>query len=190
MSSAPPPKATTAYFLFASDQRPQLKAAQPHLKVTEVAKHIGELWKALSAEDKAVREGARLGWHSMRGCEARAQTTPSPTLHLQVYDARSKAQTEAWKAYVAAQPAPSPAEGASEDELGGGGGAGGEDAGATSLPISRVKRIIKLDPSVGNVGREAGFLITVATEMFLEALGAQALEVAKVRRVGACRRRW
>ena len=54
-AAAPPPKATTAYFLFSNEQRPLVKADQPGLKITEVAKAIGERWKALTSEEKAVR---------------------------------------------------------------------------------------------------------------------------------------
>jgi DNA-directed RNA polymerase I subunit RPA43 len=52
-------KGTTAYMLFGEEQRPsitaKLRADAPDGKVavTVVAKAIGELWKALSDEEKA-----------------------------------------------------------------------------------------------------------------------------------------
>ena len=59
-----------SYMLFSADQRPQIKKDFPDLKITEVAKKMGELWKAV---DEKVREG------SMN--DAPALTIPL-TLHL------------------------------------------------------------------------------------------------------------
>lgn len=59
-------KGPTAYMLFSEEQRPEvlakLRAEAPDGKVavTAVAKAIGELWNALSEEDKAaVKERAQ-----------------------------------------------------------------------------------------------------------------------------------
>jgi Skp family chaperone for outer membrane proteins len=41
-----------AYFIFAYAMRPKVEAENPDMKVVEVAKHIGELWKGMSAEQK------------------------------------------------------------------------------------------------------------------------------------------
>lgn len=41
---------TTGYMMFANEKRSSV--AQPGLKVTEVAKKLGELWRALSDEEK------------------------------------------------------------------------------------------------------------------------------------------
>ena len=41
-----------AFFLFSGDMRPKVKAENPDMKVTEVAKHIGELWKNISDKEK------------------------------------------------------------------------------------------------------------------------------------------
>ena len=116
--------------------------------------------------------------------------TPAPP---QAYEARAKAQAEAWRAYVAANPAAAAAAAASSSAGGGGGGGGGGSDGgggfdaSTALPVSRVKRLAKLDTATGAIGREAGYLLTVATEMFLEALGAAARGVARVSGGGARR---
>lgn len=48
-----PKKPLGAYFLFQADMRPKVKADNPDLKVTEVAKKIGELWAAASDKEKA-----------------------------------------------------------------------------------------------------------------------------------------
>jgi hypothetical protein len=41
-----------AYFLFSGDMRAKVKADNPDMKVTEIAKHIGELWKNISEKEK------------------------------------------------------------------------------------------------------------------------------------------
>ncbi|PSN45523.1 hypothetical protein C0J52_13177 [Blattella germanica] len=41
------------------------------------------------------------------------------------------------------------------------------------LPISRVRSIMKMDPEVHIAGQEAVFLITKATELFLESLAKE-----------------
>ncbi|XP_071444282.1 DNA polymerase epsilon subunit 4-like [Hetaerina americana] len=42
------------------------------------------------------------------------------------------------------------------------------------LPITRVKHIVKMDPDVNNVTSEAIFLISKATELFIESLAREA----------------
>ncbi|SMR58200.1 unnamed protein product [Zymoseptoria tritici ST99CH_1A5] len=49
-----------------------------------------------------------------------------------------------------------------------------EITGAVSLPLARVKKIINTDPDTGNCSNNAAFVITVATEMFLQHLVSQA----------------
>jgi len=51
-----PKRPTTSFFVFSSEQRPLLKVTQPDLKVTEVAKEMGRLWKAMDAEDRKKYE--------------------------------------------------------------------------------------------------------------------------------------
>jgi len=48
-----PKRPQTAYFLFTAAERAAVKAAQPELKVTQIAKELGKRWKALSDADKA-----------------------------------------------------------------------------------------------------------------------------------------
>ncbi|KAG0257022.1 hypothetical protein BG011_004207 [Mortierella polycephala] len=52
--------------------------------------------------------------------------------------------------------------------------------GVTQLPAARVKRIIKEDKDVQMVSNDAVFLISVATEMFLESFTARAFNLAKL----------
>merc|ERR1719456_263890 len=49
-----PKKALSAYFMFLADKRETMKAEYPTLKITELGKKAGELWKALTEEEKAV----------------------------------------------------------------------------------------------------------------------------------------
>jgi len=48
-----PKRPQTAYFLFTAAERAAVKAAQPELKVTQVAKELGRRWKALDEAAKA-----------------------------------------------------------------------------------------------------------------------------------------
>jgi hypothetical protein len=41
-----------AYFLFSNDMRAKVKADNPDMKITEIAKAIGELWAKASDKDK------------------------------------------------------------------------------------------------------------------------------------------
>lgn len=128
-----------------------------------MAKAIGERWKALTAEQKAQ------------------------------YEVLAKAQSEAWKAWVSTNPEAAAAMSSSKSKDSGGKGRGpaaNEDAGdgsddggmdtATQLPPSRIKKIAKLDETCGNLGKDAAYALTLATELFLEALGEEALAVATV----------
>lgn len=47
-----PKRPLSAYFLFANDMRPKIKADNPDFKITEVAAALGELWKKTSDKDK------------------------------------------------------------------------------------------------------------------------------------------
>ncbi len=52
---------------------------------------------------------------------------------------------------------------------------------ALTLPPSRIKRIAKLDADVGTVSKDATFAMTLATELFIGALAAEAADLAKLR---------
>ncbi|KAK5136576.1 hypothetical protein LTR08_002590 [Meristemomyces frigidus] len=57
-----------------------------------------------------------------------------------------------------------------------------EVTGTVSLPLARVKKIIHTDDDIGNCSNNAAFLITVATEMFLQHLVEQAYNIVKSER--------
>ncbi|KAF9142568.1 hypothetical protein BG015_000750 [Linnemannia schmuckeri] len=56
----------------------------------------------------------------------------------------------------------------------------GTAQGVTQLPVARVKRIIKEDKDVQMVSNDAVFLISLATELFLESFTAKAFNLAKI----------
>merc|ERR1712080_91735 len=49
----PPKKARGAYILYTMDARPQVVAANPEMKVTEIMKVLGSQWRDLDDDDKA-----------------------------------------------------------------------------------------------------------------------------------------
>ena len=46
-------RSPNAFQLFSKEQRPKLKQSEPDLTFGQVGKRLGEMWKALSDEDKA-----------------------------------------------------------------------------------------------------------------------------------------
>ncbi|KAL2754370.1 hypothetical protein ACRALDRAFT_2043370 [Sodiomyces alcalophilus JCM 7366] len=57
-----------------------------------------------------------------------------------------------------------------------------EVTGQPALPLSRVKKIIGQDPDIGLCSNNAAFIITVATEMFIQHLAGEAQNMAKLDR--------
>ena len=53
---------------------------------------------------------------------------------------------------------------------------------STSLPIARVKRIIKADEEIENLASETDFLISAAAEFFLKSIAEQTLTQSKLGR--------
>lgn len=47
-----PKRAPSSYINFANSKRAEVKEAHPGLKVTEIAKKLGEMWRGLSDEEK------------------------------------------------------------------------------------------------------------------------------------------
>ena len=54
------------------------------------------------------------------------------------------------------------------------------DPNALGFPLARIRKIVKLDPEVSVVNRDALLYITKAAELFLEKLGVEAVRVANV----------
>lgn len=51
-----PKRATTSYFFFCADKRAEVKQANPDMKVTEIAKELGRMWKEDFADEKSRRK--------------------------------------------------------------------------------------------------------------------------------------
>ncbi|ORZ26258.1 histone-fold-containing protein [Lobosporangium transversale] len=69
---------------------------------------------------------------------------------------------------------------ASASALGGSALYSGKAKGVTKLPAARVKRIIKEDKDVQMVSNDAVFLISMATEFFLESFTKKAFNLARI----------
>jgi histone H3/H4 len=87
------------------------------------------------------------------------------------YEGLHDAEKAAYEAALAARPEPAVGAGGEGEEE-------EEEEGGSSLPLSRVKRIIKLDPDISRVTGDAAFLIATATELFLSLLTREASAVA------------
>ncbi|KAL1877840.1 hypothetical protein VTK73DRAFT_8367 [Phialemonium thermophilum] len=57
-----------------------------------------------------------------------------------------------------------------------------ETTGQTQLPLTRVKKIVAVDPDITVCSNNAAFVITLATEMFIQYLAAEAHQCAKLER--------
>ncbi len=51
-----PKRPPSAFFIFCSDHRPNLKGENPNLTIGEIAKKLGELWAKQGAKDRAPYE--------------------------------------------------------------------------------------------------------------------------------------
>ncbi|KAF2672243.1 histone-fold-containing protein [Microthyrium microscopicum] len=51
--------------------------------------------------------------------------------------------------------------------------------GAVSLPLARIKKIINVDDDISNCSNNAAFIMTIATEMFVQHLTERAYEMVK-----------
>ncbi|KAJ1914600.1 hypothetical protein H4219_004709 [Mycoemilia scoparia] len=62
----------------------------------------------------------------------------------------------------------------------GGGGGGGGPTGTTHLPAARVKKIVKEDRDIVACSQDALFLISKATELFIESLMHESFEFSRL----------
>jgi hypothetical protein len=49
-----PKRAMSSFMFFANAKRPEVRSAHPDLKITEVGKKLGEMWKQLEDTEKKV----------------------------------------------------------------------------------------------------------------------------------------
>lgn len=57
-----------------------------------------------------------------------------------------------------------------------------EATGQTQLPLTRVKKIVAVDPDINVCSNNAAFIITLATEMFIQHIAGEAHNMAKMDR--------
>jgi uncharacterized protein (DUF736 family) len=67
-----PKRPQSSYFLFMGSVRSSVKAENPHYTIGEIAKHIGAMWKQLSARERAPfeKEAAKLKEQYLRDIAA------------------------------------------------------------------------------------------------------------------------
>lgn len=151
----PVKKARTAYFIFADEKRAEIQAAHKGEGVAAQARATGQLWSALSAEQREI--------YQKRAAEERDRVAKE------------------MEALRAAGMLPQPSSSSAAD--GGsatGGGVGSVDNSTFFLPVARIRKISKLDPEVRGVSKEAMLLIAKSSELFLAKLGSDAVNVAQV----------
>jgi len=52
-----PKRPMSSFMFFANEKRPELRAKFPDMKITDIGKKLGELWKDVTADDKTRFEG-------------------------------------------------------------------------------------------------------------------------------------
>merc|ERR1712025_1541784 len=76
-----PKKPLSSYFLFTADKRDEMKAKYPDLKVHEIAKKLGEMWKNMedkSKYEKQAEEAKSAYQEAMRNYQPSGGTGKSP----------------------------------------------------------------------------------------------------------------
>ncbi len=136
--------AKSAWMLYTADARAAMKIEQPSLKVTEQVKLMSEQWKGLSDEarqpylDKAAADKERYQADKAVVAEAQARHATREAKHL-----KKKGEGGGEGKMVARGPREL------SDEM--------------LFPLVRIRRIMKLDPEVKNVSKDAAVLVAKAT---------------------------
>lgn len=180
----PVKKAATAYFLFSSDRRTQVRAQvcsfqydvhglycigslslfvphasryhqNPGASVAVIAKELGKIWNTLSDEEKQPYN------------ELAATERERVAQELNVWEKEYAEYEEKLKAWKEA------------------GGVLDEEPVAASFstnlvfPVARIKKIAKLDPEVRGISKDALLLITKCAELATARLGTETVRVAR-----------
>jgi DNA-directed RNA polymerase I subunit RPA43 len=151
---APAKRAPTAYFLFADSVRDAVRAdlqggdAAAKVSVAAVAKGVGERWKALTDEDKAV------------------------------FKAQAAERAEALRAEAVAAAGAGGGEGGADGPPPADTTADAPAIPGSSLPLSIVRRVMLVDPEVKRVSAGAARAAAAAVEGALAGLAATAAAVA------------
>jgi hypothetical protein len=69
----------SSYFAFVKEKRPEVVAKYPNLKVTEISKKLGEMWKSVSpAEKEAYKAIAAKSSGSSSSSKKKGAASPKP----------------------------------------------------------------------------------------------------------------
>ncbi|TFJ84584.1 hypothetical protein NSK_004049 [Nannochloropsis salina CCMP1776] len=154
LSAAKPVPAKSAWMLFTAEARELLKKEQPSLRVTEQVKIMSEQWKTL--DDEARR----------------------PFLERAANDKeRYQEEKLRWEGNQAAKAVPKGGKELRKDVE-----AGRRLADEMLFPLARIRKIMKLDPEVKTVSKEAALLVGKATELFLDMIGEESHKASGRRR--------
>jgi histone H3/H4 len=153
---APPPrlcrpiqKARTAYFIFADEKRAEIAARHPGEGVGAVARETGQMWAALTEEEKAR-------YHQQSAQEKERVAAELEEAYNNNYlpdDSAALTTTTRNPATV-------------------------HSSSSLQLPSARIRKICKLDPDVKGISKEALLLITKSAEVFTKRLGSETVRVA------------
>jgi histone H3/H4 len=142
-------KARTAYFIFADEKRAEIAARHPGEGVGAVARETGQMWAALTEEEKAR-------YHQQSAQEKERVAAELEEAYNNNYlpdDSAALTTTTRNPATV-------------------------HSSSSLQLPSARIRKICKLDPDVKGISKEALLLITKSAEVFTKRLGSETVRVA------------
>lgn len=151
-------KGRTAYFIFQNEKRPEVmeefasSSSETKASVTNVAKRIGQLWANLSTEDKEI--------YRAKGRKEK-----------ELYEKHKLALAE--KGIVDTTTTNITVGDASSQKK-------KNDTQSMIFPVSRIRKICRLDPDVKGLSKESTLLITKTAELFLEKMAQDTLSMAQL----------
>mmetsp|Transcript_24421 Transcript_24421/g.44176 ORF Transcript_24421/g.44176 Transcript_24421/m.44176 type:complete len:247 (-) Transcript_24421:20-760(-) len=148
-------KARTAYFLFAEEKRAEIAARHPGEGVGAVARETGQMWAALTEEEKAP-------YHQQS-----AQEKERVAAELETYKKDYHLPDSALGALFSSSLMTTKKEPSATVMTH-----------SLQLPSARIRKICKLDPDVKGISKEALLLITKSAEVFTKRLGMETVQVA------------
>ena len=151
-------RARTAYFVFADERRPEVQAKHTGEGVAVHAKILGQMWAGMAAEEKHA--------YQLRAVEEREQV--------------SKVIQSLRESGVLLDPTDSTGNRGMQRNMASATNNASDTSNELILPLSRIKKIIKLDPEVKGVSKEAMLLITRSAELFTDHLGSDAVKIAQI----------
>ena len=158
----------TSWVLFLQERRPELAAQFPTAGFGELAKMMSEEFKSLSAEKRAeLSEKCDKDKERFKNELLAKGVDPSQVI--------AKPRGGAGGGGGGRQP------GAAAATVRRASSTGPEELGLVEFPLSKIKKIMKLDPEVKQVGGDAIVSMARCAELFLASLANKSLEVAQDR---------